>query len=208
VNRSIPVYFQTFQGSSANISLDDLATSGATGGAAWTSQRTPGATIIDTNSVITPTQQQRWTLTNVSFTGYLGFLNGFSPAYGKLGKIVAGLLLENAQRYQNPTPWITPMLPLPPDSSLTADLWNPENDPMPPVMGEPIPSQQPPLSSLLSVTTVIAPPFPIPFTPGGNLGVGMWMLPSLIGFSVAASYVAGLIMFGANYVINYDDGMG
>lgn len=169
---------------------------------------TPGATLIDYVG-ITPTLVQRFKLLSVGVTAYLGYYAqpAFpNPPYGKLGKVIMGLALLGGVQTGGVggLPWVTGMLPLPSDPSLTATVWDPASDAMPP-MSPTLPSN--PAASMLAVAGSVSPPAPVALTEGQGLAVGLWLAPSLLGWiTPLVADTQGLFVCNATYAINYDDG--
>jgi hypothetical protein len=184
-------------GGAANL-IDQTAGSSSNG---WTG----GATIIERLSLQPPNGAQ-WQLLGVGVSGMLVAQANADPGKqvcGKLGKIQAGIVPQITTTTENfpLIPFTEPMLPLPIDSSLLFDLWDPASDPLPPSAGTPSAA-----SPMLAVSGALQLPQPIPFQFGSQIGIGMWMNPSLIGqaYNGAAYYM--LCLCNSLYTIYYDDG--
>lgn len=194
--RTLPGTFRTLTTSGVAINLRDVVSWGAS---TFQSIRSGGSTLIDTLP-LTPTQQQKWTLIAVSIQAGVVFQSADS-SFGKLGKLVAGLVPSGADTPGNFSGLSAPLLPLPDDSSLIATLWDPAADPMPPV--QPLNANPP---AQLNVQTQISPPVPRPLVSGDNMGIGLWLLRSIIGGNNSSAGVTGLAVVGAKYTVIYDDG--
>lgn len=176
---------------------------------AYSHVRTPGATVINS---VTPTQQinQQWSLQSIGIQAFLALVMGINHnLVGKLGKIVAGLLLPT-----NPQPttsglqnFSSILLPLP-DPTLTVTLWDPETDQMPPVYPHGVgldPTLKTSLSGFLSIGQVLQLQQPVDLEPGETVGIGIWMLPSLLARpteDVASFYQLGIYQAKSLLVYN------
>lgn len=183
-------------------------------GQQYISVRGTGATIVDLLS-LAPEPQQKWTLQSIAIQAYmlieLSSSAGVSSLYGKLSKIVGGLLLPPyAYASGNSSfPADRPMRPLPPDPSLTVTLWDPAIDQLSPMVPINTVTSQSAPSKMLPISGVIQLPQPLPLEPGVEIGVGIWILPALIGF---ANLNNGQVTFSievrrATYAIAYDNGL-
>jgi hypothetical protein len=182
-----------------------------------------GATLIDVVD-LGATVSSSWKLISVSIQAYLAIIHSesgsnFSPVYGRFGKIKTALITKpdtfsTSGQYGT---FVTPMLPLPQDSTLTVDLWDPAIDPLPPRItsvaspppSTPQPSHTP--GTLLAVQTSIQLPIAIDIVAAEQVCVGIWILPSLLAFTSASFSPSFLVLFGmsilqASYVLNIDDG--
>lgn len=187
-------------------------------GQAFISVRGGGATIVDLLN-LSPTPQQKWTLQSIAIQAYMLIeteqgATGTGPIYGKLGKIVGGLLLpptDNVSPSGNSSfPTDRPMRRLPADPSLIVDLWNPAVDPLPPIaaaLSSPVTSQSAP-SRMLPISGIIQLPQPLPLEPGVEIGVGIWIEPSLVGFANSYNTEVDFLIEvrRATYAIAYDNG--
>jgi hypothetical protein len=61
----------------------------------------------------------------------------------------------------------------------------------------------------LSLSAIVSPPVPLDIRDQESMGIGIWMTPSLLGPQTLtlSNLATGLYMYGAKYVINYDDGL-
>lgn len=165
---------------------------------------TEGATQIDQITDISPTPRQQWKILAFSITAMLQ-IYGNSSAWGKLGKIIAGIPTPAEQ-----TPFIpllgyfsTSLLPLPSDMSQVVDLWNPANDSLPPSAVTP----QIPGEAGLPISATLILPQPILVTSSDSILIGIWMLPSLLSASSAGVPNRWLqILSNIRYCVTYDDG--
>lgn len=167
-------------------------------------QWTQGSTFVhrlDSNN-IQPSTNDRARLLGFAITGSLSItrLDFATPPFGKFGKILAGVITD--EPIIN-TPQVAPALALPPDLTAIFTIWDPANDPLPPTNQQALVD---PTGLQLQLSQT--PPQPIPLPRGGtSLGVGIWMLPSLLAASsVALVPEASLQLVRANWTITYDDG--
>jgi len=157
-----------------------------------------GATLIDLLTV-SPLLSQRYSILNYTITFQGSYFTGnTSPAYGRLPRILGGLvrspqttqgtaLDDNGQK----VPYTTGMQQLPSDTSLVSTLWDGTVDPMfpgPKTVEPTIPT---------TVTTSL--PLPLAIDPGERIGVGLWLTPGL-------TKNLQLFVQLATYVLTYDDG--
>lgn len=162
-----------------------------------------------------PAIEQHWQLINVSIQGYLRWVsdtttNQNDVCFGKLGRIFTALSMDQVMSTQADDQYLTAVAELPTDTSLMIDLWNPDNDPMPPTAFSSsggISGFTPPTALAMSAT--ISPPNPLDLFSGVNPVVGIWMLPSLLGLYPAdpSPNGIGLDVIAAKFTINYDDGL-
>lgn len=179
--------------------------------------RSPGATTIIPAVMGGPDISQNWTIISVSIQAYAVLCGGFTTAplncCGKFGKAVAALIPQgtSSTAISNSEPWTYPMLPLPSDSTLTEDLWNPANDDLPPLSWFDTlqtESNQIPLDTTLPVSAVISPPVPIRIEYGVQPALGIWLTPSLFtNLAASESLPFGLTFINGSYTVNYDDGL-
>jgi hypothetical protein len=171
----------------------------------YASRWSPGATII-TGIPLSPTHSQVWDVLSIAITGYIVYNQSHGSHFGKLGKLVGGLLLNPASPPQVPA--TSPMLPLPDDASLVFDLWNPDANPMPPSISNPVGSLPGfgglPFSGVLSL--------PTPIEARGDdlptLAVGMWLQPMLLGRATTEGFIGTtftIVVSGAKVAVTYDD---
>lgn len=195
-----------FRTAASKINLQDLMANSGTGG--WTQ----GATIIDGIS-LQPLPSERWTLLDYSINGILGLdlapnagPLGYVP-FGKFGKLRASLVLGSdfSSQSGNPNvPFVRPILPMPADSTTASDLWDPAVSPLPQIskgFGG--------LSGTLGfvgipVSCAVQLPQPRVLQLGEQLGIGMWMTPSLLNAGV--TNFPSLYLWQCVYSIVYDDG--
>jgi hypothetical protein len=89
-----------------------------------------------------------------------------------------------------------------PNPNLTFTVWDPASDALPPYFalpGTPTTNQALQVGGLLQLAS------PLQLTPGTPITIGLWMLPSLLGSSVAQN-PTGLAVAGAQCYLTYDDG--
>lgn len=172
-------------------------------GVAYASAWSPGTTMTD----VAPGQQvgRNWKLLSVGVQGYL-FMSSFAnvPLYGKLGRVVAAVDLSGAAEPGRALGGLTnlPLLPLPPDPTMQADMWTPENNPLPPTEtpSNTIPGGGLPLGVNISLPVPL-PTFDVP------VGVGIWIFPALMGVPTNRTGFQTLLqMINASYILNFDDG--
>lgn len=167
--------------------------------AAWTQ----GCTAVQIVSP-SPSGSEKWSVLSVTIAANLQFVYvNNSPLYGKLGKVIAGLIL-NPSLSQGGAIQTVPMIPLPTDQALLGVMWDGNIDPMPP--GRLAATNGGPA---LPISATVNPPLAIELPSSGEeIGVGIWITPSLYGtpaiFSSPAQ--AGLRVLNAQYVVDYDDG--
>lgn len=171
----------------------------------FTSLWSPGATIIDT---IQPTvsPNQRWKVLSLSVVGKLNLINNSPGTYGKLGKVLIGLSLDELPETiaGGGAPYATSMRPLLPDSTLMIPLWDPAADPLPPSSGD-FSIGGPPPTTYLSKEAALLPPVPIDLIPGQSIAIGIWITPSLLA-SNSFGGRTNLAVWDAIWTVNYDDG--
>lgn len=225
MKRSISGTFPTAT-SSLLANLGDLADAS---GIPFNALRTAGNCAIIQPTLEGPAPNQKWTLLSVSIQAGLVFVTGEgrtsinasedTPSGGVLGNIQAFLLPGESNQSVSPTgrpgtfyqPFtINPLLtigvsPPPPfDETLAADLWDFTSSQMPP-------SQQvADGTELLPISASIVPPFPLGMLPGNPPLIGIYMKPSLLQWyslpNPGMQHYKGLAIFGATYIVNYDDG--
>jgi len=156
---------------------------------------------------------QKWTLQAIGIGGLLARINTQGAIFGKLGKIVGGLLLPttpiNTLAYALDT-----LLPLP-NPALTFDVWNPAIDALPPEYDVQsgsllVPPTPPAVNQALAIDGQLQLPTPLELDPGQSPAIGLWMLPSLVGSSFLVGGVPGwnykMAIYNATYSLTYDDG--
>jgi hypothetical protein len=170
---------------------------------------TTGGTLIDGIN-LQPLPSERWTILAYSVRGQLtmtyfplGFVTNYVP-FGKFGKIKTSLVMDTD--FTGPTgsvnnPQVVPALPLPQDSSLVADLWDPALNELPPAQNSAV---QGTVGEPLSVSVLL--PTPRPIQQGSRFGIGLWMLPSLLTSIPNNANFPCLMFWGAGYSIIYEDG--
>lgn len=181
----------------------------SSGASAAGCQYTQGATQLDQANLQLPVRSlDRAQILAFSVVGQLslattiGFAAITGTISGKLGRIIAGVGIRLQPTGGIPTgPWTSPMLPLPADADLFGDLWNPANNPLPPIWLENSNGPQATLQVSLSLTL----PQPLPLIQGQPV-VGMWATPSLIPGQSNGSLVVRPTMVRAAWSMIYDDG--
>lgn len=162
-------------------------------------ERTTGAHQVDQLTLAAPSTYNTQIIA-ISFTALLG-MSGVFPLFGALGKIVCGLDPEGQPDVfgsSSPIPSVGNGCKLPADASLLTDLWNPENDPLPPITGSGAP--------LLPVAGTLNPSQPVPITQDNvQLCAGVYMLPSVLGVAQPIS-LTGLFLTSVYYVVYYNMG--
>lgn len=144
-----------------------------------------------------------------SVSAYLGFTTtGPGDAvFGKLGKIVAGLSpigLSTVKGTFN-QPWSVALPSVPADATLTATLWDPSVDMMPPQIAN-VGFTSP--AGLLPVSVAMNLANPLPIDASSLPTIATWMWPSLLGQSAGASTdLYGLSLLFGSFTVNYDDGL-
>jgi hypothetical protein len=176
-----------------------------------------GGAIIDTLAALQENVLKGWSILGFSVAAKLRLVNGIlvfptvTQAYGKLGKIQAGLVIPlTAQTGTASAPYVsmasTGVAPsfaeLPPDVSMVTDLWNPANDPLPPQ----VPSSGTLASHpYLPVSCSLILPTPLNMTGYADAStagaIGMWASPSLL----MGSLLANLYVSEAHYSLYYSD---
>ena len=200
--QELPGGFSTYQitppfGPDTGINVFDLQFAAATVNQAV---RTPGATL--TQLISYSPEQKPWSLQSIGFQAGVSIDLTAKPI-GKLGKIVAGLVLPPAQSIPSGQ-IISPVIPLP-NPTLTVDLWDPANDPLPPeyvITSAHTPSPQ----SQLQVSGILQLQQPVQIQRGEQIQVGLWILPSLLSFQVAGTQWT-LQVVQAQWRLVYDDGL-
>jgi hypothetical protein len=177
---------------------------------------TPGNTIYAAPA-ITPNISQSWKLQSIGFTAYMA-LNNTTPIYGKLGKIVGGLMLPTlspspstpgrqlgaGQPYTTGAGMMEPL----PDPAITTTMWDPGTDPLPPNrFAAPTLGFVP--ATLLPIQANLQLPSPIDLYDGYPLTVGLWIFPSLVAtrLSIGANTYYEMDLFNASYTLTYEDGL-
>lgn len=127
---------------------------------------------------INPAVQKAWTIESITITARLYVVvnldgSGSAP-YGKFGKIIAGIAPNTPATPQGNFFGASGIFN-PPDQSLTADLWNPAVEDLPPVIdsfaGGP--------TAGLAVSCTVTPPVPL-VAAQANFGVFIAIMPSLL----------------------------
>lgn len=173
------------------------------------SAHSPGATAL-VAAQFAPTLAQNWSIVSVSFQAYVGIgLNG-RQMYGRLGKVIGGLVLDVAQPTVGAQPYSPVLLPLPSDSSMSTTLYDGENDPMPPSIDN-ANQAQPSLNMLRPCPGSVSLPVPKAILGGSatNITLGLWITPSLIGCPLIPGPGADfrLLVYLTTYSIAYDNGV-
>lgn len=167
---------------------------------------TTGITRLEPVNLFTGLASDKAAILGLTVGGGLVLRSGGTPSsrWGRFGRIIAGLTTIGTQD-NSPSAAILPQLqPLPPDLSLVGDLWNPANDPLPPIPTSTtnlVPGQT------LRVGLALTLPQPIRIA-NNNLFVGIWMLPSIIGATSIALPVPSVSLFlqQVTWSVTYDDG--
>lgn len=181
-----------------------LKTATAAGSSNWTN----GCTVLDSVNITTgsPTND-RTAVLGFSVTAFLVLASAANVnAFGKFGRIIAGVTTD-IPATPFPSAAILPGLSLqslPSDLSLVGDLWNPADDPLPPIVST-YPTPSPNSGLQATITQTLPSPIIIP-RGGSNLCIGLWMLPSLIASDGAGSPKVTLVSQGAIWSVTYDDG--
>jgi hypothetical protein len=170
------------------------------GGTGWS----PGAMLVDAIAV-QPQAREHWTLLSYSVTGLLGIdlkpnnvTQGYIP-HGKLGKILTSLVMGTD--YIGATQGtlgsaISLTIPaLPSDTTMMASLWDPQSDPLP--------MQSPYGTSVTPLAVNVQLPISRLLIPTEQFGIGIYMLPSLLGMGVVNWPVRYL--WQCTYALIYDD---
>lgn len=180
-------------------------------------QLTPGTTQVDTVQLSSTSIESQITVIAVSVQAYLS--QTISAAFGKIGKIYSGLIVGrdvisdttnsfSQGDYGFILPYISPMSELPSNSLLTGVLYDPSVDELPPYYTDSVPQDTVPINKLLPASLQIIPQSPIKLDAGSKLSMGIWIVPSLIGFVqnyTSSSY--GLTVYNASTCVVYDDGI-
>lgn len=204
----------TTLGSSANIT-DFAVTPGPNNQSVWSL----GATLLDVVTLTGGSPTKLCRVQSLSMQCYLTLTDnsGAAPArsayFGKLGKLLGGMFVADAaiSTSGGPTPWAHTMLSLPADPTLVTEIWNPANDPLPPLRnvndGGFTAGLTPNPNQTLPVSGIVSPPIPVDVPIGQEVAVGLWMTPSLIGCTgTSAGGNLELTAFSSTFTIAYDDG--
>lgn len=191
----------TFNGATANASwnLRDIAVLPSTA-LPYSSIRSPGVTITQ-DSGYQPGVSEKWSVLGVSFQAGLS-LNvnpGAAPAFGLLGKLIAGLLVDDPVPVTN---YQSPLLSLPSDTSMYTTMWDGSVDSTPPsALVIPTPTAQ-----TLNVSGTVSLPIARDLNPGQQVSVGMWLEPSLAGTQTTFLTVLTLQVSNGKFSMVIDDG--
>jgi hypothetical protein len=169
--------------------------------------RTMGATLTDAVP-LQPPSPSKWTLLSYSVQGLLTLkptisANGIWAAFHRIFVCVQTTAAPTP--ISGGAPWATPVASLPNDTTLGADLWNPQTDPLPPqLVGNPSQASQ-----AYNAAVQINLPQPIDIA-AGSLFIGIWMLPHMVSNSggIGAAADIARALYAANYTLIYDDGLG
>ena len=186
--------------------IDSTSIVGAGGLPANTSQYTNGTTIIDQPSL--QIVGRHWKLLSVAFRATLFLGGGFRSAYGRLGRIYAGVdpkgALNPSSQLQASFASIPPWQDLPFDSTLVTPLWDPAIDPLP----SDAVTAGTAASPGLQATATIGLPTPLSLH-DAPISVGLWVTRSLLGCPVIMpqfTTLQGIVVNSASYALNFDDG--
>jgi len=160
-----------------------------------------GATIVDQVQLVPP-MMQTWRLLQISIVATLIMVSdNWIGLCGKLPRIYGGLAQGIAQSWEGASPMVVPMQALPSDQGGIGLLWDPANDPLPPlgtfttrfaIIG-------------LPVELNVSLPQPVSIMQGELVGVGIWLEGALLATPTSFTN-AGLVVMNANYCVTYDDG--
>jgi hypothetical protein len=169
--------------------------------------RTTGSTLTDAVP-LQPPSPAKWTLLSYSVQGLLTLkptiaTDGIWAAFRRIFVCIQTTVAPTP--ISGGAPWSGAMAPLPNDTTLGADLWDPATDPLPPLLPG-VPSQP---FQALSVAAQVNLPQPIDIA-AGSLFISIFMLPHMVsntgGLGLAADI--GRQLCFANYTLIYDDGLG
>lgn len=192
---TMTVYYQPFVGNQPSL-YDDVTLP-----TPFASSYSSGAMLL-INHPEQPSGSQKWKLIAVSFHSFLA-LHATNPLYGKFGQLFGAAIID-------PVGAISPAAaasfgPMPSsDRSLAETIWDPATNPLPPLFtgasGSPVE-----FTGLLHCDAIVTPPQIREVLPGGQIAIGLWLTPSLLG-SPNANTIGGLYVFDAKYSLVIDDG--
>lgn len=160
-----------------------------------TSNWTSGASLIDDVS-IQPPLGQAWSIAawTVRCVGLLEVPLSGTPSYGKLGRLIGGLVRGAAPTPFSAVglPYANPLVPLPIDTTGLAVIWDGDSDPAFPISTS-APGTLQPVMFANNLSS------PIVVQSGDRVQIGLWLTPSL-----AQNVAPGVI--NATYTITVDDG--
>jgi len=182
---------QQYYGSSFRYSFlwEELQNIGDT--AQMPSQWSPGQTLIDDVLNQAPLGAV-WSVINwaISCQAFIRTDVYPGPAFGKLGRIVGGLV------HMTPTVGpVSPMIPFPSNATGLATIWDGATDPvlgLCKIVGNTLQTAPTPLVGQLNL------PVPIQVYPGDELQMGLWITPSL-------AQNAQIVIINATYTVTFDD---
>lgn len=167
--------------------------------AALTSEKTDGGTMLLTPPLGGGRSIDRpLTLLSLGASGWFGFQSNSGSLFGKLGRVLAGIILPT-DPLNGLTTYIQPMVQ-PSNPTLTFPIWDPSVDDLPPNGIGDTHTQGAYFSGSLQL------PQPVTLNPGESVTVGMWQFPSLVGSNTAGAQFQSLIV-GPSCTITYDDGI-
>jgi len=205
-------YTGIFRADSFTKNVED-STSVVGAGPAYGANRSGGASLIDT--VQLPGISQQWSLQSISFITSIAMVVTCA-VYGRLGKLMAGLMRATDPNVQSGPPtgliWVSPHLPLPADTSLTVALFDPAVNECPPIINAGTapgaPTAQTAISSFLALQGILQLPQMVPFVPAEQIMVGLWWLPTIIGYTQGGPQTWRMAAYRTRYTVLYDDGLG
>jgi hypothetical protein len=159
--------------------------------AAWS----VGGTLID-RLPIQPPLGDIWSVLSWSIRiSPILFVSTLSPAFGKLGRIVGGVLHAAPTAFSTVQPWANPQQPLPNNSAGMTTMWDGVIDPLF-VVGS---ASYPDLVAQPLVTNFQL-PVPIDLYPGDELHIGLWITPSLAqNIQIAITNAAYSVIYEDNH---------
>jgi hypothetical protein len=164
------------------------------------SQWTNGASIIAPVGA-GPGLMNPWSILGwgISFLGQLIRPTGLLGFYGRLGEIWGGLVVGSPKVTLGPVPWISPLIGLPGDLSTLSKIWDGSVDPpFPRADGPTAVATVPNVPKYSQFTYPL--PIPVAMQPGDQIGIGLWLTPSLVLNNT-------IQLADADWSISYDDGV-
>jgi hypothetical protein len=174
--------------SGANVNIQDTGVSAVSG---WTD----GATNLTPLPIQAPLGDV-WTIVSwqITFNGIIQYLA--TPAYGRLGKLIGGII-PGSQSVGGPSiPWTNPMVPLPTYGASLAVIYDPASDvPYPAAL----PLAHTTVQPLFPIVHTETPATPLALQSGQTATIGLWLEPALV--ANAQTYI-----INASYIVVWDDG--